>query len=181
MRVGMGYDVHKLVENRKLILGGVEIPYEYGLLGHSDADVLVHAIMDALLALQHCGTSDAIFRTTIRRMRRRQHRTAEKVGEMLEERMYLIENIDATVIAQKPKLLPYIDTMVKNVAEALHLEEDQVNIKATTEEGLGFTGKKEGISAQAICCISKALDLMPDDRIAGGCSGCPGCAKNAEE
>ena len=105
----------------------------------------------------------------------------KKVGEMLEERMYLIENIDATVIAQKPKLLPYIDTMVKNVAEALHLEEDQVNIKATTEEGLGFTGKKEGISAQAICCISKALDLMPDDRIAGGCSGCPGCAKNAEE
>ena len=105
----------------------------------------------------------------------------KKVGEMLEERMYLIENIDATVIAQKPKLLPYIDTMVKNVAEALHLEEDQVNIKATTEEGLGFTGTEQGISAQAICCISKALDLMPDDRIAGGCSGCPGCAKNAEE
>ena len=182
MRVGMGYDVHKLVENRKLILGGVEIPYEYGLLGHSDADVLVHAIMDALLgaaALRDIGRNfpdndpayegaDSI-------------KLLKKVGEMLEERMYLIENIDATVIAQKPKLLPYIDTMVKNVAEALHLEEDQVNIKATTEEGLGFTGKKEGISAQAICCISKALDLMPDDRIAGGCSGCPGCAKNAEE
>ena len=182
MRVGMGYDVHKLVENRKLILGGVEIPYEYGLLGHSDADVLVHAIMDALLgaaALRYIGRhfpdndpayegADSI-------------ELLKKVGEMLEERMYLIENIDATVIAQKPKLLPYIDTMVKNVAEALHLEEDQVNIKATTEEGLGFTGRKEGISAQAICCISKALDLMPDDRIAGGCSGCPGCAKNAEE
>ena len=182
MRVGMGYDVHKLVENRKLILGGVEIPYEYGLLGHSDADVLVHAIMDALLgaaALRDIGRdfpdndpayegADSI-------------ELLKKVGEMLEERMYLIENIDATVIAQKPKLLPYIDTMVKNVAEALHLEEDQVNIKATTEEGLGFTGKKEGISAQAICCISKALDLMPDDRITGGCSGCPGCAKNAEE
>ena len=182
MRVGMGYDVHKLVENRKLILGGVEIPYEYGLLGHSDADVLVHAIMDALLgaaALRDIGRhfpdndpgyegADSIELLKI-------------VGEMLEERMYLIENIDATVIAQKPKLLPYIDTMVKNVAEALHLEEDQVNIKATTEEGLGFTGKKEGISAQAICCISKALDLMPDDRITGGCSGCPGCAKNAEE
>ena len=182
MRVGMGYDVHKLVENRKLILGGVEIPYEYGLLGHSDADVLVHAIMDALLgaaALRDIGRhfpdhdpayegADSI-------------ELLKKVGEMLEERMYLIENIDATVIAQKPKLLPYIDTMVKNVAEALHLEEYQVNIKATTEEGLGFTGKKEGISAQAICCISKALDLMPDDRIAGGCSGCPGCAKNAEE
>ena len=116
MRVGMGYDVHKLVENRKLILGGVEIPYEYGLLGHSDADVLVHAIMDALLgaaALRDIG----------------RHFPDNDPAE----RMYLIENIDATVIAQKPKLLPYIDTMVKNVAEALHLEEDQVNIKATTQ------------------------------------------------
>ena len=182
MRVGMGYDVHKLVENRKLILGGVEIPYEYGLLGHSDADVLVHAIMDALLGAaalrdigHHFPDNDPAYEGAD------SIELLKKVGEMLEERMYLIENIDATVIAQKPKLLPYIDTMVKNVAEALHLEEDQVNIKATTEEGLGCTGKKEGISAQAICCISKALDLMPDDRIAGGCSGCPGCAKNAEE
>ena len=182
MRVGMGYDVHKLVENRKLILGGVEIPYEYGLLGHSDADVLVHAIMDALLGAaalrdigRHFPDNDPAYEGAD------SIELLKKVGEMLEERMYLIENIDATVIAQKPKLLPYIDTMVKNVAEALHLEEDQVNIKATTEEGLGFTGKKEEISAQAICCISKALDLMPDDRIAGGCSGCPGCAKNAEE
>lgn len=182
MRVGMGYDVHKLVENRKLILGGVEIPYEYGLLGHSDADVLVHAIMDALLGAaalrdigHHFPDNDPAYEGAD------SIELLKKVGEMLEERRYLIENIDATVIAQKPKLLPYIDTMVKNVAEALHLEEDQVNIKATTEEGLGFTGKKEGISAQAICCISKALDLMPDDRIAGGCSGCPGCAKNAEE
>ena len=182
MRVGMGYDVHKLVENRKLILGGVEIPYEYGLLGHSDADVLVHAIMDALLGAaalrdigRHFPDNDPAYEGAD------SIELLKKVGEMLEERMYLIENIDATVIAQKPKLLPYIDTMVKNVAEALHLEEDQVNIKATHEEGLGLTGKKEGISAQAICCISKALDLMPDDRIAGGCSGCPGCAKNAEE
>ena len=182
MRVGMGYDVHKLVENRKLILGGVEIPYEYGLLGHSDADVLVHAIMDALLGAaalrdigRHFPDNDPAYEGAD------SIELLKKVSEMLEERMYLIENIDATVIAQKPKLLPYIDTMVKNVAEALHLEEDQVNIKATTEEGLGFTGKKEGISAQAICCISKALDLMPDDRIAGSCSGCPGCAKNAEE
>ena len=182
MRVGMGYDVHKLVENRKLILGGVEIPYEYGLLGHSDADVLVHAIMDALLGAaalrdigRHFPDNDPAYEGAD------SIELLKKVGEMLEERMYLIENIDATVIAQKPKLLPYIDTMVKNVAEALHLEDDQVNINARTEEGLGFTGKKEGISAQAICCISKALDLMPDDRIAGGCSGCPGCAKNAEE
>ena len=182
MRVGMGYDVHKLVENRKLILGGVEIPYEYGLLGHSDADVLVHAIMDALLGAaalrdigRHFPDNDPAYEGAD------SIELLKKVGEMLEERMYLIENIDATVIAQKPKLLPYIDTMVKNVAEALHLEEDQVNIKATTEEGPGLTGKKERTSAQAICCISKALDLMPDDRITGGCSGCPGCAKNAEE
>ena len=182
MRVGMGYDVHKLVENRKLILGGVEIPYEYGLLGHSDADVLVHAIMDALLGAAALRDIGRHFPDTAPAYEGADSiELLKKVGEMLEERMYLIENIDATVIAQKPKLLPYIDTMVKNVAEALHLEEDQVNIKATTEEGLGFTGKKEGISAQAICCISKALDLMPDDRIAGGCSGCPGCAKNAEE
>ena len=182
MRVGMGYDVHKLVENRKLILGGVEIPYEYGLLGHSDADVLVHAIMDALLGAaalrdigRHFPDNDPAYEGAD------SIDLLKKVGVMLEERKKLKKNIDATVIAQKPKLLPYIDTMVKNVAEELHLEEDQVNIKATTEEGLGFTGKKEGISAQAICCISKALDLMPDDRIAGGCSGCPGCAKNAEE
>ena len=182
MRIGHGYDVHRLVEGRKLIMGGVTIPYEKGLLGHSDADVLVHAIMDALLGAaalrdigRHFPDNDPAYEGAD------SIELLKKVGEMLEERMYLIENIDATVIAQKPKLLPYIDTMVKNVAEALHLEEDQVNIKATTEEGLGFTGKKEGISAQAICCISKALDLMPDDRIAGGCSGCPGCAKNAEE
>ena len=182
MRIGHGYDVHRLVEGRKLIMGGVTIPYEKGLLGHSDADVLVHAIMDALLGAaalrdigRHFPDNDPAYEGAD------SIELLKKVGEMLEERMYLIENIDATVIAQKPKLLLYIDTMVKNVAEALHLEEDQVNIKATTEEGLGFTGKKEGISAQAICCISKALDLMPDDRIAGGCSGCPGCAKNAEE
>lgn len=177
MRVGMGYDVHKLVKDRKLILGGVEIPYEYGLLGHSDADVLVHAIMDALLGAaalrdigRHFPDNDPAYEGAD------SIELLKKVGEMLEERMYLIENIDATVIAQKPKLLPYIDTMVKNVADALHLEEDQVNIKATTEEGLGFTGKKEGISAQAVCCISKALDFMPDDRMNSGCGGCPGCA-----
>ena len=133
MRVGMGYDVHKLVENRKLILGGVEIPYEYGLLGYSDADVLVHAIMDALLGAaalrdigRHFPDNDPAYEGAD------SIELLKKVGEMLEERMYLIENIDATVIAQKPKLLPYIDTMVKNVAEALHLEEDQVNINATT-------------------------------------------------
>ena len=178
MRVGMGYDVHKLVENRKLILGGVEIPYEYGLLGHSDADVLVHAIMDALLGAaalrdigRHFPDNDPAYEGAD------SIELLKKVGEMLEERMYLIENIDATVIAQKPKLLPYIDTMVKNVAEALHLEEDQVNIKATTEEGLGFTGSGEGISSQAICALQDARDFMADDRIMpAGCGAC--CKKN---
>lgn len=175
MRVGMGYDVHKLVENRKLILGGVEIPYEYGLLGHSDADVLVHAIMDALLGAaalrdigRHFPDNDPAYEGAD------SIELLKKVGEMLEERMYLIENIDATVIAQKPKLLLYIDTMVKNVAEALHLEEDQVNIKATTEEGLGFTGAGEGISAQAICLLNSPMGLY-DQNVTSGCGGCGGC------
>ena len=176
----MGYDVHKLVENRKLILGGVEIPYEYGLLGHSDADVLVHAIMDALLGAaalrdigRHFPDNDPAYEGAD------SIELLKKVGEMLEERMYLIENIDATVIAQKPKLLLYIDTMVKNVAEALHLEEDQVNIKATTEEGLGFTGSGEGISSQAICSLNSvsnyiygAADMTNCRPDCGGCMGC---------
>ena len=179
MRVGMGYDVHKLVENRKLILGGVEIPYEYGLLGHSDADVLVHAIMDALLGAaalrdigRHFPDNDPAYEGAD------SIELLKKVGEMLEERMYLIENIDATVIAQKPKLLPYIDTMVKNVAEALHLEEDEVNIKATTEEGLGFTGTEEGISSQAICMLN---GFYESSMVVGGgskCAGCSGCSRS---
>ena len=181
MRVGMGYDVHKLVENRKLILGGVEIPYEYGLLGHSDADVLVHAIMDALLGAaalrdigRHFPDNDPAYEGAD------SIELLKKVGEMLEERMYLIENIDATVIAQKPKLLPYIDTMVKNVAEALHLEEDQVNIKATTEEGLGFTGAEQGISSQAICALTTIYEssvAVADSQ--AGCEGCAGCRKQS--
>ena len=181
MRVGMGYDVHKLVENRKLILGGVEIPYEYGLLGHSDADVLVHAIMDALLGAaalrdigRHFPDNDPAYEGAD------SIELLKKVGEMLEERMYLIENIDATVIAQKPKLLPYIDTMVKNVAEALHLEEDQVNIKATTEEGLGFTGAEQGSSSQAICALTTIYEssvAVADSQ--AGCAGCAGCRKQS--
>ena len=175
MRIGMGYDVHRLQEGCKLIMGGVEIPYEYGLLGHSDADVLVHAIMDALLGAaalrdigRHFPDNDPAYEGAD------SIELLKKVGEMLEERMYLIENIDATVIAQKPKLLPYIDTMVKNVAEALHLEEDQVNIKATTEEGLGFTGAGEGISAQAICLLNSPMGLY-DQNVTSGCGGCGGC------
>lgn len=178
----MGYDVHRLQEGCKLIMGGVEIPYEKGLLGHSDADVLVHAVMDALLGAaalgdigKHFPDTDPAYKGISSIL------LLQKVGELLEEHCFLIENIDATIIAQAPKMRPHIDQMRQNMANALKIDVSQINVKATTEEGLGFTGKKEGISAQAICCISKALDLMPDDRIAGGCSGCPGCAKNAEE
>lgn len=182
MRVGMGYDVHRLVEDRKLIIGGVEIPYEKGLLGHSDADVLLHAIMDALLGAAALGDIGKHFPDNDDRYKGISSlELLRQVGKLLDEKNYVIENIDATIIAQKPKMRPYIDEMRKNIADTLKLDIDRVNVKATTEEGLGFTGKKEGISAQAICCISKALDLMSDDRIAGGCSGCPGCAKNAEE
>ena len=177
MRVGMGYDVHRLTEGRKLMLGGVEIPHTHGLLGHSDADVLVHAVMDALLGAaalrdigKHFPDTDPAYEgaSSIELLRR--------VGSMLEEKMYLIENVDATIIAQQPKLLPYMDTMAENIAAALKLEKDQVNIKATTEEGLGFTGSREGISAHAVCCIVNALDRLSDDRIGSGCQGCQGCA-----
>ena len=156
IRVGLGYDVHKLVEGRDLILGGVNIPWELGLLGHSDADVVVHAIMDALLGAaalrdigRHFPDTDPQYKGISSIL------LLQKVGELLEEKGYEIVNIDATIIAQKPKLLPYIDTMIENVANTLHLSVDQVNIKAATEEGLGFTGTLQGISSQAICAISK--------------------------
>ena len=182
MRVGMGYDVHKLVEGGDLILGGVKIPHTLGLLGHSDADVLLHAVMDALLGAAALGDIGKHFPDTDPQYKGISSiKLLEHVAKLIEEKGYIVENIDATIIAQKPKMRPYIEEMEKNIATALHIDVSQINVKATTEEGLGFTGKKEGISAQAICCISKALDLMPDDRIAGGCSGCPGCAKNAEE
>ena len=175
IRVGMGYDVHKLTEDRDLILGGVKIPWEKGLLGHSDADVVVHAIMDALLGAaalrdigRHFPDTDPQYKG-ISSIKLLQH-----VGKLLEEHMYVINNIDATIIAQKPKLLPYIDTMIENVAKALHLEVDQVNIKATTEEGLGFTGSMEGISAQAICALTHVPVFMGDDRSGRGCPGCCG-------
>ena len=146
MRIGQGYDVHRLTEGRKLILGGVDIPYEKGLLGHSDADVLLHAIMDALLGAaalgdigQHFPDSDEAYKgiSSLSLLKR--------VGEILAENGFLIENIDSTVIAQKPKLLPYRPGMMENIADALGLERDRVSVKATTEEGLGFTGNGEGI------------------------------------
>ncbi|MDO4523445.1 MAG: 2-C-methyl-D-erythritol 2,4-cyclodiphosphate synthase [Eubacteriales bacterium] len=180
MRVGMGYDVHRLTEGRKLILGGVEIPYEKGLLGHSDADVIVHAIMDALLGAAALGDIGKHFPDTDPKYEGISSiKLLEHVGELLEQNNYVVENIDATIIAQRPKMLPHIPQMVKNVAKALGLEENQVNIKATTEEGLGFTGSGEGISAQAICLLLPLMDIGSFDAMesGAGCGGCGGCCK----
>ena len=156
MRIGMGYDVHRLVENRELILGGVTIPFEKGLLGHSDADVVVHAIMDALLGAAALGDIGQHFPDTDPQYRGISSILLLKhVGKLLREHGYTICNIDATIIAQRPKLAPYRPEMVKNVAEALGIQADQVCIKATTEEGLGFTGRQEGIAAQAITLLTQ--------------------------
>ena len=178
MRIGMGYDVHRLVEDRELIIGGVKIPYEKGLLGHSDADVLLHAIMDALLGAaslgdigKHFPDSDPEYKGISSIL------LLEKVGKMLEENMFLIENIDATIIAQAPKMRPYIDTMRENIAKALCIDISQVNVKATTEEGLGFTGEKLGISSQAVCLLTTPLD-MGSIPVGNDCASCKGCGKN---
>ncbi len=156
MRIGMGYDVHCLVEHRKLIIGGVTIPYEKGLLGHSDADVLAHAVMDALLGAaalgdigKHFPDTDPAYKGVSSII------LLENVGKLLLENNYIIGNIDATIIAQEPKMKPYIGEMQKYMSHALGIKEEQINVKATTEEGLGFTGQKEGISAQAICLLEK--------------------------
>ena len=183
MRVGMGYDVHRLVEDRDLILGGVEVPYGKGLLGHSDADVLLHAIMDALLGAaalgdigQHFPDSDPAYKGAS------SLKLLEHVGKLLEEADYVIGNIDATIIAQRPKMAPHIPTMRANVARVLGIEESQVNIKATTEEGLGFTGTGEGISSQAICALIPAAYAYEDImETKGGCGGCSGCGGFQEE
>ena len=140
MRVGMGYDVHKLTENRELILGGVKIPYEKGLLGHSDADVLLHAIMDALLGAAALGDIGRHFPDTDPQYKGISSiRLLEHVAALLDENHFIVENIDATIIAQRPKMLPHIPAMRENIAKALHIELEQINVKATTEEGLGFT------------------------------------------
>lgn len=177
MRIGQGYDVHRLTEGRKLILGGVEIPYEKGLLGHSDADVLVHAVMDALLGAAALGDIGQYFPDTDPAYKGISSiALLKKVGELLEEKGYVVENIDATVIAQRPKLAPYRETMAKNIAQALHLDPSRVSVKATTEEGLGFTGTGEGISSQAITLLTETADYCYDSRIMeAGCSGCKGC------
>lgn len=175
MRVGIGYDVHKLVEGRKLILGGVEIPYEKGLLGHSDADVLIHAIMDALIGAAALGDIGKHFPDTDPKYKGISSIALLKhVAGLLEEHNYVIENIDSTIIAQRPKLRPYMEEMSRNIAEALGIEENRLNIKATTEEGLGFTGTGEGMSAQAICSLVHLMDFAGDDRMRP-CKGCGHC------
>ena len=182
MRIGMGYDVHRLTEDIDLIIGGVKIPYEKGLLGHSDADVLLHAICDALLGAaalgdigKHFPDSDPQYKGISSLI------LLKKVGELLEENCFFVENIDATIIAQAPKMRPYIDTMRENIAGELGIDISQVNVKATTEEGLGFTGKGEGISAQAICMLNSPRELyaalVNDETAKRGCEGCSGCQK----
>ncbi len=154
MRAGIGYDVHRMAKERKLILGGVEIPYEKGLLGHSDADVLVHAVMDALLGAAALGDIGKHFPDSDNRYKGISSlKLLGHVALLLEEKHYTIENIDATIIAQKPKMAVYIDKMRENIADVLGIDIGQVNIKATTEEGLGFTGAGEGISSLAICSL----------------------------
>ena len=156
IRIGQGYDVHKLVEGRKLILGGVDIPYEKGLLGHSDADVLVHAVMDALLGAAALGDIGRHFPDNSDDFKNISSLILlDKVFHLLKDKGYTTINIDATVIAQRPKLASHIEDMRKNIANALQCDVGQINIKATTEEGLGFTGTGEGIAAQAVCLIEK--------------------------
>ena len=184
MRVGLGYDVHKLVEGRDLIIGGVQIPYEKGLLGHSDADVLLHAIMDALLGAAALGDIGKHFPDTDPKYKGISSiKLLEYVRELIDVELYVVGNIDATIIAQRPKMAPYIEQMKKNVANALAIEVSQVNIKATTEEGLGFTGSGEGISAQAIASLETIVNYSygvgPADvssGCAGSCGGCAGCS-----
>lgn len=155
MRIGTGYDVHRLVEGRKLILGGVDIPYEKGLLGHSDADVLVHAIMDALLGAAALGDIGLHFPDSDPAYKGADSLSlAGRVSRILEENGWTIENVDSTVIAQAPKLRPYIDQMRTNIARALRIDVTKVSVKATTEEHLGFTGRGEGISAQAAALLT---------------------------
>ena len=179
MRIGMGYDVHKLVEGRALIMGGVNIPHTLGLLGHSDADVLLHAIMDAVLGAaglgdigKHFPDTDPAYKgiSSIKLM--------EHVAALIAEKGYVVENIDATIIAQKPKMRPYIPQMEENIAKAMNISVDQINVKATTEEGLGFTGTEQGISSQAICLLTTIYESSV--AVADSAGGCAGCAHRAE-
>ena len=155
MRIGHGYDVHKLVKGRKLILGGVNINHDFGLLGHSDADVLVHAIIDSLLGAAALGDIGGLFPDTDEKYKNANSiELLKKVCEILEEKNFKIENIDSTIIAQKPKLKQYVFKMRENIANACNIDFDCINVKATTEENLGFTGREEGISAHAVALIN---------------------------
>ncbi len=187
MRIGMGYDVHKLVEGRDLIIGGVNIPYEKGLLGHSDADVLTHAIMDSILGATGLGDIGKHFPDRDETFKGADSlKLLEKVGELIDKENMLIGNIDATIIAQKPKMAPYIETMRKNIAQALGVDINQINVKATTEEGLGFTGEGLGISSQSICLLETVnnFDYRSNynvDEANGKCLGCKGCTHISEK
>lgn len=185
MRVGMGYDVHRLTKNRKLILGGVEIPHTAGLLGHSDADVAVHAVMDALLGAAALGDIGKHFPDTDETYAGISSlKLLERVGKLLEQEHYLIENMDVTIVAQQPKLRPYIAQMEQNIADTLHIQKNQVNIKATTEEGLGFTGTEQGIAAYAVCGLVSMYEgsfTAADSDMESGCqahSCCSGCRES---
>lgn len=178
MRVGMGYDVHRLAPGCPLVLGGVTFDYEKGLVGHSDADVLVHAIMDALLGAASLGDIGAHFPDTDDAYKGISSMVLlGNVRELLSENCYMIENIDATIIAQAPKMAPHISQMRQNIADVLQIETQQINIKATTEEGLGFTGSGEGISSHAICMLSSMFEHMRP--ASSSCSSCGGCTKES--
>ncbi|MCL2051634.1 MAG: 2-C-methyl-D-erythritol 2,4-cyclodiphosphate synthase [Lachnospiraceae bacterium] len=187
MRIGMGYDVHKLITERKLIIGGVEIPYEKGLLGHSDADVLTHAVMDSMLGAAGLGDIGVHFPDTDPAYSGiSSFKLLAKVAELLAENLFFIENIDATIIAQAPMMRPHIDTMRTNFANTLGILTTQINIKATTEEGLGFTGSGEGIAAKAICLLTSPVNMVAEEVSASAenanaersCASCGGCPKN---
>ena len=190
MRIGTGYDVHRLVEDRALIIGGVVIPYEKGLLGHSDADVLLHAVMDALLGAAALGDIGKHFPDSNEKYKGISSlELLREVKKLLDEELFIVENIDATIIAQRPKMAPYLQEMRANIAEILQIDISQVNVKATTEEGLGFTGSGEGIASQAVCLLESVRNLTfggnggnayaYDAGMEAGtaCARCSGCHK----
>lgn len=175
MRIGTGYDVHRLVEGRDLIIGGVKIPHTLGLLGHSDADVLLHAIADAVLGAAGLGDIGLHFPDTDDAYKGISSiLLLEKVRELTMDAGYVVGNVDCTIIAQAPKMRPHIDEMRANIARALGVDESQINVKATTEEKLGFTGREEGIAAEAVCLLydiyTDSADVTPKD--CGSCQGC---------
>ena len=181
-RIGYGYDVHRLTAGRSLVLGGVTIPWERGLLGHSDADVLLHALMDALLGAAALGDIGKLFPDSDPRYRGIDSRKLlRRVAVLLEREGYAVGNVDMTLVAQRPKVAPYIEAMRANIAADLGVSITRVSVKATTEEGLGFTGTGEGMAAQAITLLTEATDYCYDSKITGtSCGRCPGCPSEEE-